>query len=132
MAPLVLSPLLQTDHSMADRSFMPQLKNLIIIRAHITICSSLLFFFFFFFEIADQVSILSCSCKPHHSFSNAGSLTHCDRLGIKPMPNQWPKPLQRQCQILSPLCHSKKSSSSFFFFNLMFYQSVISRVFVPK
>lgn len=29
------------------------------------------------------------------------------RPGIKPTPQQWPKPLQRQCWSLSPLCHKR-------------------------
>ena len=31
---------------------------------------------------------LSCSGNLHHSFSNTGSLTHCTRPGIEPIPQQ--------------------------------------------
>ena len=36
----------------------------------------------------------SHSCDLHHSCSNAGPLTHCAGLGIKPAPPQWPELLQ--------------------------------------
>ena len=49
-----------------------------------------LFFFFFlaalqFMEFPGWVSDLSGSCDLSHSCSNAGSLTHCARLGSKPV-----------------------------------------------
>ena len=46
-----------------------------------------LFFFFFLFQLhleekfPGQGLNLSCSCDLHHSFSNAGSLTHCVTVG---------------------------------------------------
>lgn len=36
----------------------------------------------------------------HHSRGNACSLACCARPGIKPAPQQWPEPPQRQCWIL--------------------------------
>ena len=56
---------------------------------------------------------LSCSSDLHHSCGNIISLTHCVRLGIEPIPHQWPEWLQRQHWILNLLCHS---GNSFFFF----------------
>ena len=49
-----------------------------------------------------QGSNLSCSCDLCHRCSDIRSLTHCTRMGIKPMP------LQR-CWILNPLYHSRNS-----------------------
>lgn len=46
---------------------------------------------------------LSQSCKLCHSCSNAGSLTHCPRLGTEPAPSH------RQHWILNPLHHSRNS-----------------------
>lgn len=37
-------------------------------------------------------------------------LTHYPRLGVEPAPQQWPEPLQRPCQILNPLHHSRNST----------------------
>ena len=37
---------------------------------------------------------LSLSCDLHHSCGNTGTLTHCARLGIQPVPLQWPELLQ--------------------------------------
>ena len=54
------------------------------------------------------------SCDLHHSRNNAGSLTHCPRPGKKPRPLQQPKLLQRQPQVLKPLCHSGNSYYSHF------------------
>ena len=57
-------------------------------------CAYMSFFFFFFFfwpwhmEFLGQGSDLSHSCDLCHSCSNAGSLTHCLGLGIKPV-SQW-------------------------------------------
>ena len=52
-----------------------------------------------------QGSNPSHSCNLHHNHS--GSLTHCTRPGIKPMPPQ------RQCQILNLLHHSSNSRNGF-------------------
>ena len=49
-----------------------------------------------------------------HSCSNAGSLTHCARLGIQAIPQRQPEPLQRQCWILNLLCHSRNSNFHIF------------------
>ena len=54
---------------------------------------------------------LSCSWDLCHSCGNARSLTHCAGRGIEPVIHQPPKPLQRQCRILNPLCHSGNSYS---------------------
>ena len=54
-------------------------------------------------------SNLSCSCNLQHGCSNTRSLTHCARLGTEPIPQQHPKPQQRQCRILNPLHHSGNS-----------------------
>ena len=55
-------------------------------------------------EVPRPGSNPSCGCDLHHSSSSsAGSLTHCTRLGIEPLP------LQRQCQILNPIGHSRNS-----------------------
>ena len=43
-----------------------------------------------------------------HSYNNIGSLTGCAKWGIKPVL------LQRQQQILNPLCHSRNSLAFFF------------------
>ena len=50
--------------------------------------------------------------------------------GIKPMPQQWPKPLQWQCQmILNPLCHKRTPENSYFFevqlINYFFHRSCL-------
>ena len=55
-------------------------------------------------EVPRPGSNPSCGCDLHHSSSSsAGSLPHCTRLGIEPLP------LQRQCQILNPIGHSRNS-----------------------
>ena len=67
----------------------------------------LLFLFFFWphtccmWKFLCQGSNLSHSYDLHHSCDNAGSLTPCTRPGIKPMPQQWPKLLQRHCWFLN-------------------------------
>ena len=42
------------------------------------------------------------------------TLTHCTGLGMEPDPQQQPEPLQRQCQVLNPLCHTGNSWNVFF------------------
>ena len=59
---------------------------------------------------------LCCSCNLHHSYSNAGSLTHCPGLGIKLVPQQWSKLPQRQCQ----MCCGTMGTPIFFFINILF------------
>ena len=51
-----------------------------------------------------QGSNPSFSCQLGHSCSNTRFLTHCTSMepGIEPKPQQQPKVLQRQCQILNP------------------------------
>ena len=60
---------------------------------------------------------MSCSCDLHHSCDRIRSLTHCTRPGIKPAPQQQPKPPQRQCCIP---CHIGNSGSLSFFYFLYF------------
>ena len=52
----------------------------------------------------------SCSCDLHHSCSHTGSLTHCTRLGIEPVPLQQLELLQ---WLLNLLYHFENSSLSF-------------------
>ena len=54
-------------------------------------------------EFPVQVSNLSHSCNPCHSYSKARSLNHCTRLETEPAL------LKRQCWILNLLCHSGNS-----------------------
>ena len=61
----------------------------------------------------------SHSCDLCHSWGNAGSLTHCARPGIKPLPQQRPKSLQRQHHILNLLCH-KGTLMVYFSFRMSF------------
>ena len=98
----------------------------------------LLIFFFFFslfshtcsiWKILGQGSNLSLSCDLHHSCSNTGSLTHCAGMGIKPMPQRQPGPLQRQCWILYPLLHSQNSNLSNFCFVLFFQKTRLFRTY---
>ena len=44
-------------------------------------------------QTRDQIQAAVASL--HHSYDNAGSLTHCTRPGIEPVPQQPPEPLQR-------------------------------------
>ena len=61
-----------------------------------------------FWKFLGQGLNLNNSCDLLHSCgSNTGSLTHCTRSGIKPVPLQWPELLQQQCQIPHPLGHSR-------------------------
>ena len=48
-------------------------------------------------------------CNLHHNCGNTRSLTLCAGPRIKPMPQQWPQLLQRQCQILHLLLLSNNS-----------------------
>ena len=47
----------------------------------------------------------------HHSCDNAGSLTHCARLGIEPVSQQGLKLLQRQQWILNTRRHRRNAPS---------------------
>ena len=80
------------------------------------------FFFFFFngwvcgiWKFLGPGSNLSHSCSLHHSCGSVGSLTLCAGLGIEPGPQQWPKSLQRQRQVINPLCHSGNSHAAHLF-----------------
>ena len=71
-----------------------------------------LFFFFWSHNIPKfpgQRLNLSRSCELCHSCGHSVSLTYCTGLGIEPEPQLQPEPLQRQCQILNPFCHSGNS-----------------------
>ena len=80
-------------------------------------------FFFFFchthgiWKFSDQRSNLIGSCNLRHSCGNVGPLTHFT--GIKPVPQQGPKLLQRQLQILNPLCQWELQG--FFFLKKLFF-----------
>ena len=99
------------------------------------------FFFFFFFNLATlkhmgfpgQVSDLSCICNLCYSYSTAGSLTHCARLGIKPA--------SQHCrEILLILLHHSGNSMAVFgvfcLFVCLFFGwycwGGVSRVHFPK
>ena len=69
-------------------------------------------------EVSGQGSNPSCSCHLCCSCGNTRSLTHCARQGMEPMPWQWPELLQREHQILNPLCHSGNYWTSAFKFSL--------------
>lgn len=61
-----------------------------------------------------QGSNPSHSCDLRHSFSNTGSLNPlCQVWGVQPVPQQLPKLLQRQHQVLAPPCHSGNSKARF-------------------
>ena len=70
---------------------------------------------------------LSLSCDLHHSCGNTGTLTHCARLGIQPVPLQWPELLQSDPlsavpqQELLHRCFFFCCFFFFFFFLLFFF-----------
>ena len=77
-------------------------------------------------KFPSQGSNLSCSCDLCHSCTNARSLTHCTRPGIKPELQQQPELLQRNCRIFNPLCHNGNSliEFSFSFISKCFYLEI--------
>ena len=66
-------------------------------------------FFFFFDHTCHIWKFLGQVSNTSHSSGNAGCLRYCARPWIKPVPQQLPEPLQRQCQILNTLCYSGNS-----------------------
>ena len=79
------------------------------------------FYFILFFghicsiwKLADKGSNPSHSCDLCHRCRNNGSLTHYAGFGIELMPQQQPKLLQRQCQILNMLYHRGNSPVYFY------------------
>lgn len=72
------------------------------------------FFFFFFghsvaYGVLKPKMVSEPSCNLCHSWGHTGSLTHCAWMGIEPMPQQRPEPLQRQHLTLNPLYHGRNS-----------------------
>ena len=73
------------------------------------------FFFFFLshtcsiWNFPGQGSNPNCICDLHHSYGTSGSLTHCARLGVRPVS------LQKHHWILAPLHHSGNSKTIFFY-----------------
>ena len=57
-------------------------------------------------EFPGQGSDPSCSCNLSHSYSNAGSLTHCARLGIESVSQRFPdaaNPIVLQWELQNPI-----------------------------
>ena len=86
-----------------------------------TVYNHFFFFFFFFFgctcgiwRFLGQGLNPSCMHDLRHSCGNSWFLIHCTRQGIKPVPQQQPKLLQIQCQLLNPLWHSGSSYTAFY------------------
>ena len=84
---------------------------------HATSMAKKTYFLLFFFlshacsiwNFPGQGSNPNCICDLHHSCGNAGPLTHCARLGIRPVS------LQKHHWILDPLHHSGNSKTICFY-----------------
>ena len=66
-------------------------------------------FFFFFGHPHGIWKFLGWGSNLSHTYGNTRSLTHCAVMGIKSVPQESFKPLQRQWQILNLLCHNWNS-----------------------
>ena len=95
-----------------------------------------LFFFFNFgcthsiWKFPGQRSNPSHSYNWHQSHGHTRSLTLCARSGIKPMPQQWPEPLQRQHWVLN-LPHHSRNSPWCLLLVLLGQDSILSCFFAP-
>ena len=65
-----------------------------------------------------QGSNLSQAATHATAVANTGSITHCASQGSQPHLSSDPQLLQRQPQILNPLCHRSNSQKYFIFKNL--------------
>ena len=90
---------------------------------YVCVCVFLFFYFFCFFQgrtcsiwkFPSQGLNLSCSWGLRYSHSNARSLTHWVRSGIKPAASQ------RQHQVLNLLSHNGNSYSCFIFYEFAYF-----------
>ena len=86
--------IISLDNQLNDSSYYIIIFVFKIVLAIASSCRFNYYYYYYFlphcgiWKFPDQGRNLSCTCDLCHSYGNAGSITHCVGLGIKPAPQQ--------------------------------------------